>query len=95
MASSQPAANTWERWRGRSPATANRESFRYNRGMAPPSRRRRFQFSLRLVLLVMTLACVIASWIGWVLVKNRYDGYDGLFPPQLRHEHLDDKGNPL
>jgi hypothetical protein len=27
--------------------------------------RRRFQFSLFLALLLLTLACVIASWIGW------------------------------
>jgi hypothetical protein len=56
-----------------------------------PSPRRRFQFSLRLALLLMTLACVVASWIGWVLVKYRYDIQDGLIESRP-HQHLDDQG---
>jgi hypothetical protein len=36
---------------------------------------RRFQFSLRLALLLMTLACVIASYVGWRIYKAKTD-YD-------------------
>jgi hypothetical protein len=43
---------------------------------------RRFQFRLRTLMLFVTLACVIASWIGWVLVKKRYDDQNGpVVPP--------------
>jgi hypothetical protein len=35
--------------------------------------RRRFQFRLTLVMLLMTLACIAASWIGWRLYKDRLD----------------------
>ena len=47
-----------------------------------PSPRRRFQFRLRTLMIGVTLVCVIAGWIGWVLVKNRYDDqYGPPFPP--------------
>ncbi len=38
-----------------------------------PSPRRRFQFRLRTLMLFVTLACVIASWIGWRLYLERLD----------------------
>jgi hypothetical protein len=38
-----------------------------------PSARRRFQFSLRMAILLMTLACVLAAWIGWIEHKARLD----------------------
>lgn len=35
--------------------------------------RRRFQFRLRTLMLFVTLACVIASWIGWRLYIAKLD----------------------
>ena len=45
-----------------------------------PPPRRRFQFSLRLALLLMSLACVVASWIGWRLYTARLDSKSNEFP---------------
>jgi hypothetical protein len=40
----------------------------------PPKRKRRWsQFSLRTLMLFVTLACVIAGWIGWRLYIERLD----------------------
>jgi hypothetical protein len=51
--------------------------------------RRRFQFSLRLALLLMTLACVVASLIGWRLYEARldYDSWSIGPDPYARERH--------
>ena len=35
--------------------------------------RHRFQFRLRTLMLLVTLACVLAAWIGWMNYKARID----------------------
>jgi len=38
--------------------------------------RRRLQYNLRTAILLMTLACVTASWLGWVRYKARLDAQE-------------------
>ena len=50
-----------------------------------PSPRRRFQFHLRTLLMIVTLVCITASWIGWRRYIDRLDDEartpNGNWPP--------------
>ncbi len=53
--------------------------------------RARFQFSLRLAFLLMTLACVSASWIGWKLYKRELDAKAAALGPAPEDPYADER----